>query len=318
MKRYTDQQLEQMYEKEKENKKKAHLVVIGGFAILFCTGFPLTMICGILTRNASMGTYHMMNMMRLILMVIPAGILLFIIKNKEKIFSGGMFQFTDVLHDLLIPYCTKDVFGEDANYSKKQGISEQMVASSHLVGSDWNRFYSNNLVEGNYLGLSFVQSDVKLVKRTTYTDSDGRTRTKNITVFQGPWAVIDFKKQFSTNLIVRERSKNFVDKWSDGKSNVEMENVAFNEKFVVIAESDHEAFYLLTPQMMEHIMQTERRFMGKIYFCFMDGKIHIAIDNGKNCFSGISMDEGAAKARTEIYGRLSLVPELMKQMELKD
>lgn len=68
--------------------------------------------------------------------------------------------------------------------------------------------------------------------------------------------------------------------------------------------------------MMVHIIQTEKRFMGRMYFCFMDGKIHIAIDNGKNSFNNISMVNGAAEARKEIYGRLSLVPELMKQMDI--
>lgn len=48
----------------------------------------------------------------------------------------------------------------------------------------------------------------------------------------------------------------------------------------------------------------------------MDGKLHIAIDNGKTGFGNIAMINGAANERKRICQRLSLVPELMKQMKL--
>lgn len=294
MNRYTDEELDKMYQQEMQKKSKVYLKIIMGIVVvLFVSVIP------------GIGA------------LLVVALVVILIKYRKNIFSGEWFRFTDVLHDLLIPYCTQDLFGEDAVYNKNQGISRSLVKSSHLVGKSWNEYYTGNLVQGTYMGVSFMQADVHLVDHTEYEDSDGNTSSKDVTVFQGPWAVIDFKKPFSTNLIVRERGEKLLDKWADGKSNIEMENVAFNKKFIVLTEDEHNAFYLLTPQMMEHIIETEKRFMGRIYFCFMDGKIHIAIDNGKSCFANIPMEKGAGEARKEIYGRLSLVPELMKQLDIE-
>lgn len=312
MKRYTDEEIDKMYGEERQKKTKVIIIVACILLVMILGDYIISMITAMGTLSGNRHANPIPIGSPIIIVVI-----IFILYKSGKIaFLKNQFQFTDVLHDIVIPYCVQDMFGEDASFEKKEGIPIEWIKESHLVGSGWNLCKVSNLVKGNYMGLSFMQSDVKLVYETEYKDSDGNTHSKSTTVFEGPWAVIDFKKPFSTNLIVRERGEKLLDKWVDGKSTVEMESIVFNEKFIVIAEDAHNAFYLLTPTMMELILRTEKRFQGRIYFCFMDGKIHIAIDNGKNCFAGIQMANGVANARKEIYGRLSLVPELMKQMDM--
>lgn len=306
MERYTDEELDRMYKEETSTNRRSLLLILGAVAI--CGGGQLVaaVVC-VLSES----------------LILTAGIfvvtmvltVLYCIKSFGSI-GSNMFRYTDILHTLLIPYCVQDMFGEDAVYSKKEGIPSTWIKDSNLVGGGWNRYHASGLIKGSYKGISFMQSDVVLIRHTESEDSDGNVTEHDTTVFKGPWAVLDFHKPFSTNLVVRERTGRASEKWEKNKAVVQMENIAFNEKFTVISEDAHNAFYLLTPQMMEHIIQTEKRFSGRIYFCFMNGKIHIAIDNGKNCFENIAMINGAANERKKIYGRLSLVPELMKQMKL--
>lgn len=303
MNRYTDEELDKMYQ-EQVKKNTALLLRALGIIGIYVVGRWLAWSLATIFHNA-------------IFIYLSLVIILYAeVIYCKRCFSRDLFHKTDILHNLLIPYCVQDLFGEEATYTRAQGIPRDLIEASHLVGGDWNTCRGSNLIQGTYMGVSFIQSDVTLTKYTESKDSEGNTTGKEVTIFQGSWAVLDFKKPFSTNLVVRERGEKFRDKWLDGKSTVTMENTVFNEKFIVIAEDAHNAFYLLTPHMMEHILQTEKHFMGRIYFCFMNWKIHIAIDNRKHGFDNISMSDGAANARKTIYGKLSLIPELMKQMKM--
>ncbi|MCM1158636.1 MAG: DUF3137 domain-containing protein [Bacteroidales bacterium] len=302
MGRYSDEELDSMFQEQAGKNRKAVLSIVTVIAVfLFC---PLLL--GIL--YIGFGS---------IVTIIGFFVLVYVmVVYIKKNFHRNMFSSTDILHDYLIPDCVQEMFGEDAVYRRKEGIPKEWISISHLIGKEWNLYQGKSLIRGTYRGIAFVQADVTLVDHSEYKDSEGNKQSHDVTVFKGPWAVLDFKKPFSTNLVVRERGEKIWDKWGDDKSTVDMEDVNFNKKFIVLAEDAHNAFYLLTPQMMEHILETEKRFKGRIYLCFMDGKIHIAIDNGKSSFDGIAMINGAANERKRIRERLSLVPELMKQMDI--
>lgn len=303
MQKYTDEELDKMYQEEIGQRKRGFITILKAVGLYF-------------------GGQIMLGLLYLIfdpfIAILGFFVLLYVlvIYCKKNLRLSKLFGSMDVLHDQLIPDCVQDIFGEEAVYDKTVGIAGGRINNSHLVGKSWNTCHGKNLVKGVCQGISFSMSDVTLIDHSEYEDSDGNTQDHDVTVFAGQWAVLDFEKPFSTNLIVRERGEKLFDKWADGKSTVEMEDVEFNKKFVVIAEDAHNAFYLLTPQMMEHIIQAEQRFKGRIYFCFMDGQIHIAIDNGKSLFEGISMANGAAAERKRIRERLRLIPDLVEQMNL--
>lgn len=303
MERYTDEELDRMYKEETSKNRRSLLLILTAIAI--CGGGQL-----------AAAVVYVFSENLIVTAVIFAVTMAITVLYCVKSFGNNMFRYTDILHRLLIPYCVQDMFGEDAVYSKKEGIPLTWIRDSHLLGEEWTDYYGSALVKGSYQGISFMQSDVCLIRHTESEDSEGNTNSYDTTVFEGVWAVLDFPKSFSTNLVVREREGRHSEKWEKNKSVVQMENIAFNEKFTVIAEDAHNAFYLLTPHMMEHIIETEKRFAGRIYFCFMDGKLHIAIDNGKTSFGNIMMINGAANERKRICQRLSLVPELIKQMKL--
>ena len=58
-----------------------------------------------------------------------------------------------------------------------------------------------------------------------------------------------------------------------------MENAAFNDRFLVTAENAEEAYYILTPHMMEYISAWPARAAAMFYLSFLrGGKSHCGPD----------------------------------------
>ena len=67
---------------------------------------------------------------------------------------------------------------------------------------------------------------------------------------------------------------------------LETESTAFNEKFGISCDSAHDAFYILTPHMMEYLMTMDQRAGGNIYLRFLkEGKVHVAVNSGATSIS---------------------------------
>lgn len=148
---------------------------------------------------------------------------------------------------------------------------------------DVDRIEGSDHVRAMYKGMELEFSDIKLVDRR----SNGKS-TSYVTVFEGLWLVCDFGKPISSGILLRERngaSIRFLEKIGHGGNVIETENAAFNEKFLIVCEDQHDAFYVLTPHMMEYILEMDARGMGVSYLRFTrDGKVHIAIHTGKDLF----------------------------------
>jgi hypothetical protein len=90
-----------------------------------------------------------------------------------------------------------------------------------------------------------------------------------------------FNKNFKGKLQVRERG--FVT-WFSKYKKVKMESMTFNKKFTTYSTEDHTAFYILTPHLMEELLEMERARRGDFYFSFIDGEMFIALDNRRDNF----------------------------------
>ena len=148
---------------------------------------------------------------------------------------------------------------------------------------DIDRVEGSDYIHAEYKGLDLKLSDIRLIDRR----NSGKN-SRNVTVFEGLWMVCDFHKEITCDLLLQEKSGfsiRFIDRLRLNHALIETENAAFNDKFLVSASIEHDAFYLLTPQMMERILQMDSRGGGVSYMRFTRaGKVHIAINSGKNFF----------------------------------
>lgn len=158
-----------------------------------------------------------------------------------------------------------------------------MELSAMRFPFDVDRIEGSDHVRATYRGMELQFSDIELIDRR----SNGKN-TQYVTVFQGIWLVCDFGKPISSGVLLQERnafSFRFADKLNHGGNLIETENVEFNKKFLIVSQSQHDAFYVLTPHMMEYIMRMDRHGMGVSYLRFtQSGKVHIVINTGKDLF----------------------------------
>ncbi len=164
---------------------------------------------------------------------------------------------------------------EDVSYNPLQGVYESEVLESELLERP-DRFYSNDLIEATHNGINFTMSDIHLqevVRRDKHTEVR--------TIFQGPFMRFTFNKNFKGKLQVRERG--FV-AWFSKYKKIKMESITFNKTFSTYSTDDHTAFYILTPHLMEALLEMERTRRGDFYISFINGELFIALDNRRDNF----------------------------------
>ena len=180
----------------------------------------------------------------------------------------------------------KTVF-TDLTYHPEQGMPRDVIASTKMMYMG-DRYTSNDYISGRYKDIGFRQADVHIEEERESTDSDGNTTTYWVTIFRGRWNIFDFNKTFKADLQVCQKffGNNKINNW--GRENkfqkVKLESLEFNKRYNVFAQSDHEAFYLLTPPIMEKIIKLDDMNQGRLLLCFIDNKLHIGLYDGKDSF----------------------------------
>lgn len=173
---------------------------------------------------------------------------------------------------------------DDVSYRPLYGIPEDDFRNLGMIKMG-NSYSSDDYIRATYKGVDFEYADV----RVSYDHKDdGDMRTEKL--FWGSWMTFEFNKDFVRNVQVVEKGFNnakhnrFIGKSEDLYEKIDTEDVDFNSKFGVFAQSEHDAFYILTPHMMETIKSVAESTSGKMIFCFVDNKLHVGICTGKDSF----------------------------------
>ena len=177
----------------------------------------------------------------------------------------------------------------DLHYEPNSGIPFSTIASTKMMRMG-DRYHSEDYVSAKYKNIQFEQSDVDIEEEHSSTDSDGNRTTYYVTIFKGRWMIFDFNKEFKANVQISQKSFSnskvqlFFGKKENLYKRVYMESESFNQKFNVFAQNEHDAFYIITPSLMERIERLEAQNKGRLLFCFINNKLHIGIYDNKDSF----------------------------------
>lgn len=167
---------------------------------------------------------------------------------------------------------------EDVNYDPKSAINIERINKAGLVKRP-DRIQGEDYVSASYKGVKIESSDYTLLERVVRTDSKGNRVVTYEPYFKGRWLIYKFKRKFDEVLKVSESFLN-----TRGLQKVQTESILFNKKFNIFASTEHHAFYLITPVMLEKLMELEQMHKGTIMFCFMDDELHVGINDNRNYF----------------------------------
>ena len=103
------------------------------------------------------------------------------------------------------------------------------------------------------------------------------------------------------------------------KSNVTMDNEQFGKRFCVRADDPQEAYYILTPHMMEYIISIADKSGGTVYMSFLrDGKLHVAVQTGRDFFQLGKNNANVKELRQKFLGELRWFTDIVDTLRVED
>ena len=198
-------------------------------------------------------------------------------------------------------------------YDSEQGFDSEIINNTGMMRLG-NRYYSNDYLQGFYKNVKFERADVKIQQHV----STGKS-SYTITYFNGRWLIFEFNKEFHFDLQIIDKDfsnsqkKNSIFTGEDEyRHRIKMEDIAFNETFLVYGQDDHEAFYILTPQFMEVLEDMYQNMDGAFMLGFVDNQLHVAINTEKDAmepsiFSCIEDLPIETEVQREINAIMSLI-----------
>ena len=246
--------------------------------------------------------------------IIIIGIVITSIINKKP-----TREFTMAFKEVFVKKSLETAF-TDLVYEPEKGLNSTIIANTRMMNMG-DRYTSNDFISGRYKDISIVQADVHIEEKHQTTDSDGHTTTTWVTIFRGRWMVFDFNKLFKANIQVSQKGfgNSRISNWGAQVKykKVMMENQAFNNSFRTYAQDEHEAFYILTPSLMEKIKNLTNNISGKLLFCFVDNKLHIGLQNGKDSFEhSIYKQIDEEQVTNEISKDIKLITDFVDELSL--
>lgn len=255
------QQIETLIENAKKQSKNGKRLAIGGG------------IAGVIVSWMGLVTFHSTGMMYLGMIVFVVAIVTGVMKDHK-----GKALVKEKMSATVIPDALSEVF-QNVQYFPQKLISKDIIEKTDM-GFPFSHFegvFGSDLIRAKYKDVSIEMSDIYIYDETT--DSEGHSSMHK--KFKGSWLICDFKKRLSADVIVSENKK----QKKPSKKTILTDNDAFNNKYTVRSEHPEEAFYVLTPHMMEFMLQMDEKADGQTYFHFMrEGKVHIAIDSDRDLF----------------------------------
>ncbi len=180
------------------------------------------------------------------------------------------------------------------SYDPGGQVSEHVFSSSRLFEHSIDRYRGEDCVSGR-LGSTAVQfSEVHAEYRAS---SGKRSQSQWTTLFKGLFFTADFNKEFSgTTVVVPDVAERVLGGWL-GKllqsmnftrtgELVKLENPVFEKYFAVYADDQVEARYILTPSLMERLVEFRElpETGDRIFVSFAHSRVHVAVPQERDMF----------------------------------
>lgn len=170
---------------------------------------------------------------------------------------------------------------EEASFTPDQGIPESTFMASGLFSTSPDRYHSEDLITGKIGKTLFSCSEIVAEERKVTTDNKGHRHEHWVTIFKGFFFIADFQKDFAGRTLIY---RNSWFKLCAGLQRVKLENPVFEKNFDTYSTDQVEARYILSPGLMEKILDLDRKFPGKIILSFYKSQVIIAIPESANHF----------------------------------
>ena len=217
-----------------------------------------------------------------------------------------------LLSDNIISGVLKEALGDAVEYNPWGTINP----GSMVFPFDYNCANGSDHIKVVYHGVNVELGDIELIDESEVTDEEGRTEKTRNTQFKGQWLTCDFGKELAGEVYISERTKKTR---KSLKSDVTMDNEQFAKRFCVRANDPQEAYYILTPHMMEYITSMADKSGGTVYLSFLrNGKMHVAVQTGHDFFELGKTNTDVETLRQKFLGELRWFTDIVDTLRVED
>ena len=205
-------------------------------------------------------------------MFIVTVIAAFALRGPEKEYkSKAKYALSDYLFKPEFENYTFDPNGHfDSHLSRELSL--------HPLGDS---FTSNDLITGTLQGINFIRADVTTT--TTTTDSKGNSTT--VTNFRGQVFAFDFFKNTNSYVKISDNRSGMggVRRKLSAKK-ITFEDSEFNSTFKIHSNSDHEAFYVFTPQFMRRLIDFHKQIQYPMNLIIHNSTLYLSVYSNRDSF----------------------------------
>lgn len=182
---------------------------------------------------------------------------------------------------------------ERLEYHPHRGLMRE-YSESRIFTQRVDRYKAEDTISGKFGSTDFTFGEVHTEYKTVTTDKNGRRQEHWHTIFKGMFFVSDFHKNFhGETMIDVDTMERYLGKlgrkfqqWNSSRPGnlVKLENPEFEKKFAIYSTDEQECRYILTPSMMERLLEMSRRINFKVAISFRNNQVYIAVFNNMDLF----------------------------------
>lgn len=227
-------------------------------------------------------------------------------------------EYKQYFKKVFVTNMIKEIMPE-AEYFPEGGFSKDCIRETGLMMMG-NRYHSEDYIKGTYNGVAFERADIYIADEST--DSDGNSST---TVYlEGRWMVFETNKSFEADLQIiqkgfgyAKKKKGIFTRKAERRHEIKTEDENFNSHFTCLCQNDTEAFYLLTPGIMQSMETLVSSSNAKFMVGFVDNRIHVAVHTRRDSLEpSIFRKMDFEKERQEIVNEMNAITDFISALKL--
>jgi len=217
-----------------------------------------------------------------------------------------------------------ELINPDYKYDANRHVDSSHFNNSKIFTKHPDRIKGDDYVSGTIDKTDFEFSELKAEYKTE-TTKDGQKQTEWHTIFSGLFFHADFNKKIEgTTFVLPDTAEKLFGKFgqklqkaSSRGELVKLENPEFEKEFVVYSSGQQEARYILTPVMMEAMVNLHKKYKRKMHFSFIGERVYCATSFNQALFEPRIRKSGVNFADIEeMYGLFSLIETIIHEMNL--
>jgi hypothetical protein len=179
-----------------------------------------------------------------------------------------------------------EALGTGLTYSRESSFDRASFTAMDLFSERTDVFRSEDEVRGTDNQVAFALHEAWAAKR----EKRGK-HTHTIVFFRGTIVVLEFNKHFHGHTtVVPEAAHGLLGGLfgefdsRKGRERVSMQDAAFEQAFSVYSSDAQQAHYLLTPKMLQLILETKSTMANGVRLAFRDNMLYVAVPSTQNRF----------------------------------